>query len=194
MGRKAKALDDWDALFKAAEDRLVELVPPLAVSLDIRKPVYCLRLWYYEGGSDGGRLPSLLLVPEAYRRKALTAWGDKAPHYLWCADELTGRTAAAHTAETVDPPLSDLMQRWHTRPGFGEGAEELQPVREMVQRAAARLNRYPWADHLPVTDDFVVFGADGTHEFLDDHGDLVASVPSERVELLRSRGMLGPTV
>ena len=61
----------------------------------------------------------------------------------------------------------------------------------MVQRVAARLNHLGWAEYAPVTDDFVVFAADGAHEFCDDYGEMVASVPAERVELLRSRGQLG---
>ena len=183
--------DDGEALLASAEDRLVALVPPLVRSLGFREPVYCLRLWYYEGGGDGGRLPSVLLAPDAARRRALAEHGNTAPHYLWCADELTGSSTGAFSAETVDVELSGLMQRWHARPSSGDDAEDLAPVRAMVQRAAARLGEIAWASHAPVTDDFVVFAADGTHTFCNDYAEMVASVPADRIALLRSRRMLG---
>ena len=187
--------DDGDALLAGAEERLAALVPPAVRALGIREPVYCLRIWYFSGCNDGYRLPSLLLAPEAARRRALAEYGNTAPHHLWCADELTGGRTGAHMAETVDAELAASLRRWYDlQPGGDDDAAELAPLRAMVQRVAARLNARPWGDDLPVTDDFVVFAADGTHEFCDDYGEMVASVPTERVALLRSRGLLGERV
>lgn len=57
----------------------------------------------------------------------------------------------------------------------------------MVQRVAAKLNTLDWSTIAPVTDDFVVFPADGSHTVGDDFEDMQASVPAERLKLLKSR-------
>jgi hypothetical protein len=49
-----------------------------------------------------------------------------------------------------------------------------------------------WTTILPVTDDVIVFPADGSHTFCDDLGDMVASVPKPRLKLLQSRKLLEP--
>ena len=67
----------------------------------------------------------------------------------------------------------------------------MRPFREMVQRVSARLNDLPWSEYAPTTDDFVVFAADASHTYCADHEEMLASVPAERIELLRSRRMLG---
>ncbi len=181
------ALTPDDAL-ALAEDWLVAEVPGRVASLPIAGPVYCLRVWYNDDSSESA---SLLVCPDAHRRRALAAKGDSAPHFLWCADELTGDSASAYTIRLRDARLAELMAQWFDRPTTGDEAVDLAPLRAMVQRAAARLGALDWARHIPATDDFVVFAADGTHVFCDDYGELTASVPPERVELLRSRGFLG---
>ena len=61
----------------------------------------------------------------------------------------------------------------------------------MVQRVSARLNDLPWSEYAPTTDDFVVFAADASHTYCADYEEMLASVPADRIELLRSRRMLG---
>jgi hypothetical protein len=68
---------------------------------------------------------------------------------------------------------------------------ELVPLREAIQRVATCLNRLDWRKYARVTDDFVVFSADGSHSFCDDYGEMVASVPSRKLDRLRSRSLLG---
>jgi hypothetical protein len=182
--------ENGDTLLAAAEERLVDLVPPAVLALNICEPVYCLRIWYFSGANDEYRLPSLLLAPESARQQTIAEYGSTAPHYLWCADELTGDQIGAHTVETADEELADLLRRWYDLQPGDDDTEELAPLRAMVQRVAARLNTRSWSE-LPVTDDFVVFAADGTYEFCDDFGEMTASVPADRIELLRSRKLLG---
>ena len=57
----------------------------------------------------------------------------------------------------------------------------------MTQRVALQLNALDWRTMLQVTDDFIVFPADGSHSFCDDLGDMAASVPKPRLRLLQSR-------
>jgi hypothetical protein len=173
----------------AIEDRLGELIPRRVKALGISEPVYCLRIWYYGTDTGGDRVPSLMFCTAAARRKVLAEKGDKVPHYLWCADEVC---TGAYFCMIDDPAVSALCRRWYDQPGDRRPeTEELRPVREMVQRVAARLNGLPWSEYVPITDDFVVFAADASHAFCDDYGEMLASVPVERIELLRSRRMLG---
>jgi hypothetical protein len=173
----------------AVEDQLVRLIPGRVRSLGVREPVYCLRVWYYGTDTGGDRVPSLTLCLDAARRNVLADKGNNAPHYLWCADELgVGRL----DAEIDDSGVAALCRGWYDHlPEDVPEAEQLRPMREMVQRVAARLNRLSWSSYAPVTDDFVVFAADASHTFCADYQELVASVPADRVELLRSRRMLG---
>jgi hypothetical protein len=91
-----------------------------------------------------------------------------------------------------DKELSALCRQWYDREWGGRAeTEELCPIREMVQRVSARLNRIAWHSHAPVTDDFVVFPADGSHTFCADYEEMLASVPAERVDMLRARKLLG---
>ena len=176
-------------LLAALQERLIELIPQRVGALGIGEPVYCLRVWYY--GTDVGldRVPSLMLCPDAARRRVLAEKEDVAPHYWWCADEVG---AGAYTAEINDPdglrPVPPLVPApWGRRPE----EVELRPFREMVQRVSARLNDLPWSEYAPTTDDFVVFAADASHTYCADYEEMLASVPADRIELLRSRRMLG---
>lgn len=174
----------------AVEERLVELIPQRVKTLGLRDPVYCLRIWYYGTDVGGDRVPTLTLVPDAARRRVLAEKGDKAPHYLWCADELCiGRR---RDAVINDSTVAVLCRTWyaHLSDGVPE-TEQLRPMRKMVQRVAARLNHVDWSAHAPVTDDFVVFPADASHTYCADYQEMLASVPAGRIELLRSRRMLG---
>jgi hypothetical protein len=186
--RRARRAAGGEAL-AALQERLVELIPQRVGALGIGEPVYCLRVWYYGTDTGGDRVPSLMLCPDAVRRRVLAEKGDNAPHYLWCADEVC---VGAYTAEINDPTVSELCRLWYRRP-WGRRPEEveLRPFREMVQRASARLNGLPWSKYAPTTDDFVVFAADASHTYCADYEEMLASVPAERIELLRSRRMLG---
>jgi hypothetical protein len=180
-----------DALLVKAEERLVTLIPNRVKALGIREAVYCLRIWYYGTDTVGDRTPTLMLPKESLRRRLVAKKGPKVPHYLWCADELT-HIDWAYTVEIKDATVGDLCRKWYDYPwGRHPETEELRPAREMVQRVAKRLNILPWAKHVPVTDDFVVFAADGSHTFCNDYEEMQASVPNERIELLRTRRFLG---
>lgn len=136
-------------------------------------------------------MPSLMLPKEAVRRKLMSEQGAKAPHYVWCADELM-HPSWVYNTKIDDAAVSDLCRRWYDYPwGSRPEAEELSPIREMVQRIAARLNELSWREYAPVTDDFVAFAADASHTFCNDYEEMLASVPVDRIEALRSQRMLG---
>jgi len=169
--------------------RLVELIPRQVRALGISEPVYCLRIWYYWTDAGGDRVPSLMLCTDASRRKVLAEKGNEAPPYLWCADEVCDR---AYSSMIDDAAVAALCRRWYDRPwGRRPATDELTPVRDMVQRVAARKNGLPWSENVPTTVDFVVFAADASHTFCADYDEMLSSLPAARLELLRSRRMLG---
>jgi hypothetical protein len=179
-------------LLRRLEETLIEDIPPRVKALRIPEPVYCLRIWYYGTDTDGDRTPSLTLKTEALRQRLVAEKEKQAPHYLWCADECEQGEGVFRTP-IRNTTISGLCRDWFTL--LPEGAlpddSELVPLREAIQRVAASLNRLDWPKYALVTDDFVVFSADGSHSFCDDYGEMVASVPARKLDRLRSRSLLG---
>jgi hypothetical protein len=180
-----------DPLLAQIEALLVAQIPTRVQARAITEPVYCLRIWYHGTDTDGNRVPSLMLVKEATRQKLLREKGRPALDYIWFADELT-EPGGSYSTEMEDAKLARLCRQWYRRiPEDLDEEEQLRPIREMTQRVAARLNRLDWRALIPATEDFVVYPADSSHTFCDDYGDMKASVPADRIALLRSLGLLG---
>jgi hypothetical protein len=181
-----------DVVLRKLEESLLAHIPHRVQSLGIAQPVYCLRIWYYGTDIDGDRTPSLTFKTDALRQQLLRDKGKKAPYYIWCADEYESGDDVINTP-LVDVTISRLCSEWFL--GLPQGLlpddTELVPLRETIQRVARELNHLDWRQYASVTDDFVVFPADGSHSFCDDYGELVASVPPEKLARLRSRSLLG---
>ena len=180
-----------DGVLLKIEALLVSNIPKVVKAAKLREPVYCLRIWYNGSDSLETAVPWLMLVKESTRKSFIRKHGKKAPYYIWCADEATN-TDQSFNVEIANDELVKQYGVWYEHLCDLDDDEELQPFREMTQRVAAKLNTLDWAAIVPATDDFVVFPADGSHTFCDDLGDLNASVPEERLKLLRSRNLLGP--
>jgi hypothetical protein len=118
--------------------------------------------------------------------------GKRAPHYLWCADECEEGDGVI-CATVTDATVSRLCRDWYRQLPKGSLPDDsaLFPLREAIQRVAATLNRLDWQPYAPVTDDFVVIPADGTHSFCADYAEMLSSIPPDRLDLLRSRLFLG---
>ena len=168
------------------EGLLVELIPPAVKAAQLADPVYSLRIWYNGTESESDAIPWLMLVKDSTRKDLVRKAGKRFPEEIWMADELTNAGQGFQIHLESDELVSEYG-RWHEHLCEQDDDEELQPFREMVQRAAARLNKLDWTAIAPVTDDFVVFPADGSHTIRDDFEDLQASVPAERLKLLKSR-------
>jgi hypothetical protein len=133
-----------------------------------------------------------MLPSESLRQSRLQQHGTRAPHYLWCADEFD-LDSVERTYLDI-PELVTLCDQWiedlEGSQALPAGPAAFVPMREAVQRAAKRLNQIDWSAFAPVTSDFVVFAADGTHDFCDDLGEMQASVSAERIQQFRDRGLL----
>ena len=176
------------------EDLLTAAIPLRVKAIRISEPVYCLRIWYK--GTDSlpeDRTPSLMLPKQAWRERMLAEKGEGAPHYIWAADEIDTFRDMVYFAEIGDPAIERIVFDWYAQMPDRELPDDndLLPLRDMVRRVAARLNEFQWSKYATVTDDFVVMAADGSHSFVDDFGDMEASVPRERIDQFRSRRLLG---
>lgn len=181
------------AELKQMETVLIGAVPDAVKRANITEPVYCLRIWYNGTDSFEDAIPHLLLVKEFTRQKFLKEHGGSHPAvlsgYLWCADEATFEDMSYD----VSLPNTNLLKPykvWYDYLCEADEDEDLQPFREMVQRVSKRLNQLDWKAILPVTDDFVVFPADGSHTFCDDLGDLQASISPEQWQRFESAGWI----
>lgn len=174
------------------EKRLVALIPDAVKAAKIDEPVYCLRIWYNGTDSPRDAVPWLMLVKESTRKEFVAKHGEKAREYMWQADEATN-PGQAYNVYLNDAQLERLYAKWYRRLNAAEDEDEaLQPFREMVQRVARQLNELDWRPLAPVTDDFVVFPADGAHVFMDDIGDLLASLPPAKLALLQAKELIPP--
>ncbi len=178
-----------DALLSKIEKILVAEIPKAVKAAKVKEQVYCLRIWYNGTDMDETAVPSLMLVKESARKTFLKKRPKEALYYVWGADEQQDEEYSI-TIELSNDKLLDHYGVWYEHLCELEDDEELQPFREMTQRVALQLNALDWTTILPVTDDFIVFPADGSHTFCDDLGDMAASVPKPRLKLLQSRKLL----
>ena len=168
------------------EKLLVESIPSTVKAARVDEPVYSLRIWYNGTESEADAIPWLMLVKESTRRDLVAKAGKRLPEEIWMADELTN-VGQGFQIHLEDGELVAEYGQWYEHLCDQDDDEALQPFREMIQRVAARLSQLDWTTIAPVTDDFVVFPADGSHTIGDDFEDLRASVPADRLKLLKSR-------
>lgn len=172
------------------EKLLVREIPAAVQAANLTEPVYCARIWYNGTESDEDAVPWLMLVKESARRKFIEKQGEEhAPYYIWGADEVSC-PAQAFQVHLSHERLQDLYSTWYQYLSNVDDDDELQPFREMIQQVSRTLNELDWKSIAPVTDDFVVAPADGSHTFCDDLGDVLASVTPRQLELLQSRKLI----
>ncbi|AMV20806.1 hypothetical protein [Planctomyces sp. SH-PL14] len=173
-------------VLRRIEAILIETIPAAIQAARLSEPVYCLRIWYNGTDSDSDAIPWLMPVKEVTRQAILKKAKGRFPEGIWLADELTN-VGQAFNVDIKNAELTEQYGLWYEHLAEQDDEEDLQLFREMVQRVSAALNRLDWSALAPVTDDFVVFPADGSHTFGDDLEDLRASVPADRLQLLKSR-------
>jgi hypothetical protein len=173
------------------EEFLVVQIPESIRSLSLNDAVYCIAISYCGEdffwpttmciGTELSRTKLVEAVPPERRYEALIPgeWPEpKREPRLW----VPSADAQAQELQLRSFQLIDAPSAWL------EG-EAIRPARELLQRVAARLMRIDWSPIAPTTDDFAVFAIDDTGEFAADV-DLRASLPAERLALLRERGYL----
>lgn len=178
---------------KRLEERLVAIIPAAVQQANLGEPVYCMRIWYNGTDSDSDAVPWLMLVKESTRQQLFLERGERAAEVIWLADELT-LPGQAFEIFLEGRGLEGPYTRWYRYLAAVEDDEAIQPLREMVQRVSRRLNELNWRERCPVTEDFVIFPADGSHTFWDDQGEMRSSVTTEQRERLMARKLLPPSI
>lgn len=180
--------------FKSLIPLLVDEIPRAIASAKLAGPLASLRIVYYDTHAPCTYL-RLRTVSAECQTKVLADKGRDAPSYLWAAGEDCGDGQIDFPAQ---PPagkghkqIEKQFQEIYALLCDDED-EHMPPFRSMLVEVARALNARDWASICPVTDDFVVALADGEQFFADDYQDLLDSIPAERLELLRGRGLLGP--
>jgi hypothetical protein len=186
-----------DEILARLEELLPVLIPRVVKRLQIKTPIYSLRIIFY--GTDvmpEDRSTSLLLVKEAYRQSVLQTRGDMVPTYLWSTgefDSLDGELGPIR-ANITDPEVASLVGAWFDAQPETElpSDGDLEPFHQMLQRVARKLNGLDWRPAAPVTEDFTVLPTDATFSLgVGDYDEMVACLPAKRIEEFRERGLLG---
>jgi hypothetical protein len=186
---------DPSALFDCLVPRLVAAIPSAVAKGKPTEPLCIVHIYYYDTHAPLTYL-TLRLGTTAEREEVIAKRERNAPFYLWSSGEVFGKQQVDIPA---DPPLNDFDQQitalFEQVYALLSESEDtyMPPFRRALQKVARQLNDFDWSLTCPVTDDFVVVPADGSQFFAgDDYADLTESVPAERLELLRSRRLLGP--
>jgi hypothetical protein len=182
-----------ESIFTRLEQRLNIVVPQVVGACEMSEPAYCLRVYYDSIDTpEEDYATRLRLLKASVREQAVATRGNRAPDGIWMADNTDDSDIhGPNIFLKHDPQTRQICSEIFQRILKDEDAM-LRELRRTIQRVCRQLNQLHWTTVRSVTDDFVVFPADGSHTFYDDYGDLVASVPPERIELLRQRGYLGP--
>lgn len=172
---------------------LVDVIPQAVVSLRQTMPICIVRIYYYDTHAPCTYL-LLKSVSSNCRNDVLASKGRNAPFYIWGSGEECGdgNIDLPRKSTNSDKQIAALFEQVYELLVEDEEANMI-PFRQMLQLVAKKLNEMDWREFCKVTDDFVIVPADGSQHFGgDDYKDLVESVPAERLELLRSRRVLGP--
>jgi hypothetical protein len=182
-----------ETVFTELEHRLIEVIPHVVGACEMAEPAYCLRVYYDSMDTPEEEYATRLrLLKASLRVQAVATRGNHAPDGIWMADNTDDSDIhGPNIFLKHDPQTLQICGEIFQRIVKNEGST-LRELRRTIQRVCRQLNQLDWTTVRSVTDDFVVFPADGSHTFYDDYGDLVASVPAEQIELLRQRGYLGP--
>lgn len=190
-GMLMKTLDDLVPL-------LVDAIPQAIASLKLKKPICIVRIYFYDTHAPCTYL-SLRTVSADCRAQVLASKGRDAPFSIWSSGEECGDgnidLPADPPASKTDKKIASLFEQAYELlcEDEDEPSESMVAFRTMLRKVAAKLNALDWKKFCPVTDDFVVVPADGSMHFGgEDYEDMVESIPRKRLELLRSRGFLGP--
>jgi hypothetical protein len=162
-----------------------------ALSLD--GPLARLKLWYYDTHA-----PACYFlahgITQRERQRMLDNDGREALYQIW--DGTGSIEFEIGLSGASRPLLEQVYERMAYDPDEGgelqegEYGESLSGV--LAQMFARRLNEIDWAQYCAVTDDFIVYSQNGTDYGCYCYEDLCASVPTEKLDLLRSRRLMGP--
>ncbi|HEY9676471.1 MAG TPA: hypothetical protein V6C76_00615 [Drouetiella sp.] len=171
-------------LLSTLELELIKRIPNAIESSKLTEQVYCMQIVYFGSDSEGDRVPYLQLPKVSARDEFINEHGEKAPHYIWCPDEVEA-PEQSFDIQLEDAPLRALCARLYNI----LDRYSVAPLRQMLVKLSRNLNELDWTHTSVVTEDFVVYPADYSHE-IGYHELMRDSIPTQRLDLLRNKKML----
>lgn len=185
-----------DQLISEAVPILADEVCAIAMRLRTSSPMFRLKFWYYDTCA-----PCCYFLAHGLtaveRDDILRHDGINAGYEIW---DKTG---------SIEFDIGDLIEReTHSKAIMAKAYMYMSMDRQernaagltddarvmsrlIAQRLSWHLNQLNWQNVCSVTDDFIVYAQNGTDYGCDCYEDMVASVPGQKLELLRQRGFLG---
>jgi hypothetical protein len=191
-------------MFEVSVDQLItEAVPILAdevcataMRLRVSSPMFRLKFWYYDTHAPCCYFLAHGLTA-ADRDDSLRHDGINAGYNIW---DQTGSIEfdIGDLSERETPSKAFMAKAYeymsmdrNERNAAGLTDDALVMSRLIAQRLSWHLNQLNWQKVCSVTDDFIVYAQNGTDYGCDCYEDIVASVPGQKLELLRQRGFMG---
>jgi hypothetical protein len=193
---KRKKTITLDGPFKELVPLLSKAVPAAVRSLQIPDPLFCIRLFFHDTHAPAEDYCCWVrcLTDTARQRVLKSARPIDIPDELWhptmgIANERPSPDLGVYEADlTPNAELMDLYARVYAMISESE-EENMLKLRVALRRVSLNLHTIEWSQR--VTDDFVVFPADGSNYFGGDYEqDMKASIPSQRLKLLAKRGYI----
>lgn len=175
--------------YETLECALMDEIPKAVKNACRDEIFYCLRIYY--DGTDTPRedFATRLRLLKQDHRQACLASGSEPAWVLYLADETDCEEHGPDLSLADSEQIRGLCGRVYQRMCEDE-LFHLKQLRRTVQRVAKKLNCLDWSPYCKVTDDFIVYAADGSHTFCDDFVEMARSVPLRRILMLRFRKLI----
>lgn len=184
-----------DGPYKKLIPVLSKAVVLAASRMEVAEPLFCMRLYFYDTHAPADDYGVVVRCVAERLREQVIADDDpiEAPDSLWHPTLGVASEEGDGVYEldlTSTPKVQQIFQEIYE--SIADSEEENMPkLRAALRKTAAKLNKATWPDNIQLTDDFVVFPADGSDFFGGEYlADLEESLPKKTVTLLKKRGYL----
>ena len=195
---KRKKKITLDGPFKDLVPLLTKTLPAAIENLRIPEPIFCIRLFFHDTHAPvaGYCCWARCLTESARRRVLKTIRPNNIPDELWhpTMGLANGHPLPENGLYEADlASNADLIDVYARIYALLEESEEenVLKLRAALRRVSLTLHVIKWPQTVTVTDDFVVFPADGSNFFAGEYlQDMKASIPGPRLKLLADRGYI----
>lgn len=197
--RRAPRIRNPEKLFEDFVPKLVKSIPAYVAQISADAPLAIVRLRFYDTHAPYCYLAfSYFTVPdrlEVLRDPETVRFG---PSVLWDSCEDRGPLARLEfpskpPTDSAEQEVASLFQSVYALMCKDE-EKYVSAFRAMLQKVCLQLNQIDWMQYCTVSNDFVIVPSDGSARYWDDNNDILASVPTQRLDLLRDRGFVDPTL
>ena len=192
-----KPIDDsLDGPFRLLQPLLTAAIPMAIGQLKLPDPIFCIRLYYHDTNAPPEDYCTWVRVlTEPLRQRVLaTKRPCDVPFYLWSPQSGEANGSPGRDPGLFEADLSgyrDIMERYAEVYELVDADDGMTQLRELLRQVSRVLNARDWSKTAKVTDDFVVFPADGSGYYGGSHAeDMEESIPPQKLELLRQRQLL----